>query len=184
MDNVDPPTVKVSDAKGHASLLSNFLLENLLYFGVNEIINCQTLLGNFNKMTVVNSGMQHRRSLDSYFKSSWDYLYLFGVISYISYHLYCLNSLYVYLKLIILMFSYSLNNTTTLCHVIEWTRNIPTPLAKDNPQTTKGLSLVGSVLCYFYVAVFCAWGAPPPLGEGASSLFSIHLALAWLAFCR
>ena len=39
VDNVAPPTIKLSDAKRHASLLSNFLLDNSLYFGVNEIIS-------------------------------------------------------------------------------------------------------------------------------------------------
>jgi hypothetical protein len=37
VDDVAPPTVKLSDAKCHASLLSNFLLDNTLHFGVNEI---------------------------------------------------------------------------------------------------------------------------------------------------
>ena len=39
MDDVAPPTVKLSDAKRHASLLFNFLLNNSLYFGVDEIIS-------------------------------------------------------------------------------------------------------------------------------------------------
>ena len=38
-DDVAPPTVKLSDAKCHASLLSNFLLDNSLHFGVNENIS-------------------------------------------------------------------------------------------------------------------------------------------------
>ena len=33
-------------------------------------------------MIVANLGRQHRRSLNSYFKSSYEYLYLFGVTSY------------------------------------------------------------------------------------------------------
>ena len=37
MDDVALPTVKLEDAKRHGSLLSNFLLENSLRFGVNEI---------------------------------------------------------------------------------------------------------------------------------------------------
>ena len=82
VDDVAPPTVKFSDVKHHASLLSSFLLENSLYFGVNEIIGYQKLVGNKDKMTVANLGRQHVRSLDSYFKSYWDYLYLFGVITY------------------------------------------------------------------------------------------------------
>jgi hypothetical protein len=55
----------------HASLLSSFLLENSLYFGVNEITSSQKLAGNLDKMRVANLGRQHQRSLDSYFKSSW-----------------------------------------------------------------------------------------------------------------
>ena len=35
MDDVAPPTLKLSDAKRHASLLSTFLLDDSLYFGVN-----------------------------------------------------------------------------------------------------------------------------------------------------
>jgi len=37
VDDVALPTVKLEDAKRHASLLSNFLLENSSRFGVNEI---------------------------------------------------------------------------------------------------------------------------------------------------
>ena len=37
------------DAKHHASLLSSFLLENSLYFGVNEIISFQKVVGNLDK---------------------------------------------------------------------------------------------------------------------------------------
>jgi hypothetical protein len=39
VDDVAPPTIKLSDAKRHASLLFNFLLNNSLHFGVNEIIS-------------------------------------------------------------------------------------------------------------------------------------------------
>jgi hypothetical protein len=46
--------INLSDAKRHASLLSNFLLDNSLHFGVNEIIRFQKLVGNFDKMTVAN----------------------------------------------------------------------------------------------------------------------------------
>jgi hypothetical protein len=38
VDDVAPPTVRLSDAKRHASLLSIFLSDNSLQFGVNEII--------------------------------------------------------------------------------------------------------------------------------------------------
>ena len=70
VDDVAPPIVKLSDAKRHASLLSNFLLNNSLHFGVNEILSSQKLVGNLDKMTVANLGRQHQRSLNSYFKSS------------------------------------------------------------------------------------------------------------------
>ena len=68
--DVAPPTVKFSDAKHHALLLSNFLLDNSLHVGVNEMISFQKLVGNLEKMTVANLGEQHLRSLNSYFKSS------------------------------------------------------------------------------------------------------------------
>ena len=83
VDHVAPPAVKLSDAKHHASLLSNFLLDNSLHFYVNEIINFQKLIGNLDKMTIANLDRQHQRSSNSYFKSFWKYyLYLFEVISY------------------------------------------------------------------------------------------------------
>ena len=63
-------------------MLSSFLLVNSLYFGVHEIIHFQKLVRNLDKITVANLGGQHHRSLDSYFKSSWEYLHLFGVINY------------------------------------------------------------------------------------------------------
>jgi hypothetical protein len=70
VNDVAPPTVKLSDAKRHASLLSNFLLDNSLHFGVNEIIRFQKLIGNSDKMAIANLDRQHQRSLNSYFKSS------------------------------------------------------------------------------------------------------------------
>jgi hypothetical protein len=39
VDDVAPPTLHLSDAKRHASLLSNFLLDNSLHFDVNEILS-------------------------------------------------------------------------------------------------------------------------------------------------
>jgi hypothetical protein len=69
VDDVAPPTVKLSDAKRHASLLSNFLLDNSSHFDVNKMISFQKLLGNLDKMTIANLGRQHHRSLNSYFKS-------------------------------------------------------------------------------------------------------------------
>ena len=68
-------------------MLSSFLLENSLYFGVNEIISFQKLVGNLDKMTIANLGRQHQRSLDSYFKEFlrnfvfvWSYKLLFHTI--------------------------------------------------------------------------------------------------------
>ena len=69
VDDVAPPTIKLSDAKRHASLLSSFLLDNSLYFGVNEIITFQKLVGTLDKTAIANLRRQHQRSLDSYFKS-------------------------------------------------------------------------------------------------------------------
>ena len=49
VNDVAPLTVKLSDVKRHASLLSNFLLHNSLYFGVDEITSFQKLAGNLDK---------------------------------------------------------------------------------------------------------------------------------------
>ena len=57
------------DAKRHASLLSNILLDNSSYLGVNGIISFQKLVVNLDKMTTINLGRQHQRSLDFYSKS-------------------------------------------------------------------------------------------------------------------
>ena len=70
VDDVSSPTSKLIDAKCHASLLSSFLLDNSLHFGVNEIISFQKLVGTLDKMTIANLGRQHQRSLNTYFKSS------------------------------------------------------------------------------------------------------------------
>ena len=113
VDDVASPTVKLSDAKCHASLLFTCLLENSVYFGVNEITSFQKLVGNLDKMTVVNLGRQHHRSLNFYFKNS---LYLFEAISYYFMPSVLLKLAAHILKLVLLMFSYSLNNATTLRH--------------------------------------------------------------------
>ena len=63
--NVAPPTIKLSDGKRHASLLSNFLLNNSLNFGVNEVISFQKLVGNLDKLVVANLRRQHQKSLTS-----------------------------------------------------------------------------------------------------------------------
>jgi hypothetical protein len=70
VDDVAPPIIKLRDAKRHALLLSNFLLDNFLHFGVDEISSFRKLVGHLDKMTVANLGEQHLRSLNSYFKSS------------------------------------------------------------------------------------------------------------------
>ena len=62
--------IKLSNAKRCTQLLSKFSSKNSLYFGVNEIISFQKLIGNLDKMTTTNLDRQHHRSLDSYFKSS------------------------------------------------------------------------------------------------------------------
>jgi hypothetical protein len=59
VDDIAPPTINLSDAKRHASLLSNFLLDNSSHFGVNEIISFRKLVGNLDKTTVANLGRQH-----------------------------------------------------------------------------------------------------------------------------
>jgi hypothetical protein len=69
VDDVAPPTIQLSDAKCHASFLSNFLLGNSLHFGVNEIPSFQKLVGNLDKITNTNLGRQHQRSLKCCFKS-------------------------------------------------------------------------------------------------------------------
>ena len=122
VNDVVPPTIKFSDAKCHASLLFNFLLDNFLHFGVNEIISFQKLVGNSDKMTVANLGRQHQRSLNSYFKSSWEHLYLFGVISY-----YFIQSilikLVIYISLYYLCFCIPsiVRQFYTICHINEKT---------------------------------------------------------------
>jgi hypothetical protein len=68
VDDVAPPTIKLSDAKRHASLLFNLLQDNSLYFGVNEIISSQKLVGNLDKMTLANLGRQHHRSFGLLFQ--------------------------------------------------------------------------------------------------------------------
>ena len=84
--DVAPPTIKLSDARCHASLLSNFLLDNSLYFCVNEIISFQKLVGNLEKMIVANLDRQHHRSLNSYFQE-----YLVFVLSY----MFLLHTIYI-----------------------------------------------------------------------------------------
>jgi hypothetical protein len=65
---------------------------------VNEIISSQKLARNLDKMTVANLSRQHYRSLDSYFKSSWEYCICLELYIIISFHRYFLNSLYIQFK--------------------------------------------------------------------------------------
>ena len=81
------------------------------------MISFQKLVGDLDKMTVANLGRQHHRSLDSYFKGSWEYLYLFGVKSYYFIPFVLLKLVVHILKLVLLMFSYSHNNMITLHHL-------------------------------------------------------------------
>jgi hypothetical protein len=52
VNDVAPPTIKLTDVKRHASLLSNFLLDRSLHFGVSF----QKLIGNVDKITTANLG--------------------------------------------------------------------------------------------------------------------------------
>jgi hypothetical protein len=70
VDDVAPPTIKRNDAKRHASLLYNFLLEHSLHFGVNEIHSFKKIVGSLDEMVVTNLARQHHISLNSYLKSS------------------------------------------------------------------------------------------------------------------
>jgi hypothetical protein len=59
VDDVAPPTVKLSDVKRHVSLLFDFLLDNTWHFNVNEITSFQKLIGNIDKIIAANLGRQH-----------------------------------------------------------------------------------------------------------------------------
>ena len=52
VDDVAPPTIWLSDAKHHVSLLSNFFLSKSLLLGVNEIISFKKLIRNLDRMTI------------------------------------------------------------------------------------------------------------------------------------
>ena len=71
MDDVASPTVKLSDVKHHASMLSNFLLDNSLHFGVNEIISSQKLVENIDKMTIANLDREHQKIFEILFQKFW-----------------------------------------------------------------------------------------------------------------
>ena len=67
-------------SRGHSSCVYNIIYrtplehsdscsESSLYFGVDEIISFQTIIGGLDKMAVAKLGRQWHRSLDSYLKS-------------------------------------------------------------------------------------------------------------------
>ena len=69
-------------------------------------------------MTVANLGRQHQRSLNSYFKSSWECLYLFGVITYYFIPSILLKLIVYISKLLLLMFLYTLDSAAILRHFV------------------------------------------------------------------
>ena len=86
MNGVTSPMIKLSDAKHHASLLSSFLLDNSLYFGLNKVISFQKLVGNVDKMTIANL-VDNTRDLGLLFQKFlrrvvfvWSYKFLFHTI--------------------------------------------------------------------------------------------------------
>ena len=112
-----PPAQYV--AKHPASLLHSFLLENSLYFGVNEIISFQKLVGSFDKMAVAKLGLATPEIFGLLFQEFlrmvvfvWSYKLLFHTI-----HIAQTPCIYIYIQLILLMFMYILDNTTILPHL-------------------------------------------------------------------
>jgi hypothetical protein len=101
----------------HHCCMSKFLIDISLHFGVNVIISFQKLVGNLDMMTIANLRRQHQRSLNSYFKIYWEYLYFFGVISYYFTQSTLLKLIVYIYKLVLLMFLYSLDSTTNLRHL-------------------------------------------------------------------
>ena len=75
VDDIAPPTIKLSDLKSHAPLLSSFSLENSLYFGVNEMISFQKVVGNSDKMTVANLGRQPTKIVGLLFQEFFRIIY-------------------------------------------------------------------------------------------------------------
>jgi hypothetical protein len=58
VDDQSPPIVNLTDAWHHASMLSHFLLNNLVNFGVQDVIDFQKVLGKLDKMGVTNLNKQ------------------------------------------------------------------------------------------------------------------------------
>ena len=86
------------------------------------MISLQKLVKNLNKMIISNLDRQHQRSLNSYFKSSWEYLYLFGVISYYFIQSILLQLVVWIFKFISLMFLYSLRQDDNFMSFVILTR--------------------------------------------------------------
>ena len=115
----------ISWSKCHASLLSSFLLENLLYFDVNEIFSFQKLVEKLTKMTVANLGRQHQRPLESYFKSflrifvfvwSYNISYYFIPCILLKLVVCILNSYYLYVRILSII-----RQAYAICHINEKT---------------------------------------------------------------
>jgi len=90
----------------------------LLHFGVNKMIIFQKLVRSLDKMTITNLGRQHQRSLTLIWRV-WEYLYLFGFISYFpkpSIFLMLLNPIVYIFKLTFLVFLHFLNSNA-VCHI-------------------------------------------------------------------
>jgi hypothetical protein len=49
VDNQPLPIVKLTDVRHHASMLSHFLLNNLVNFSVQDVTNFQKVLGNLTR---------------------------------------------------------------------------------------------------------------------------------------
>ena len=84
--------------KRRASLLFTFLSENSLYFGVDEIISFQKVVGNLDKvqlLTWVGNTRDLWTTISRVLENICIFLELYVIISY---HLYCLNSLHIFLS--------------------------------------------------------------------------------------
>jgi hypothetical protein len=70
VDDQPPPIVKLINSRHHASMLSHFLLNNLVNFSIQDEPNFQKVLGKLDKMGVANLNKQQQRTSNSYFRSS------------------------------------------------------------------------------------------------------------------
>ena len=83
-----------------------------------KLLVFKKLVRNLDKMIVASLGRQHQKSLDSHIKSSWEYMHLFGVICFYLIPSILLKLIVYIFKLVLLKFWYSLNNRTTLRHLL------------------------------------------------------------------